>query len=98
MHFLKRFVDKMVHRENDPINQARIGMLVYLIFAYILFAAILTVGYIYYDHQLQLIRVVVILFLCFSLLSILYFFNVWKIIDRKSTRLNSSHVKISYAV
>lgn len=81
MHFLKRFVDKMMHRESDPINQARIGMLVYLIFAYILFAAILTVGYIYYDHQLQLIRVVFILFLCSSLLSILYFFNAWKAIS-----------------
>lgn len=81
IRFVKDFISKIKSRESDPINEARVLMLFYLLLAHCIFALFLMGAYAY-THQIpQLIRASLILFFSGSLLIVLYWFNLWKILS-----------------
>lgn len=81
MRFTNQFIATIKAREDDTINQARVLMLFYLLLAYCGFGLLLTFAYAYTNQIPQLVRASVITVLAVSLLSVLYFFNSWRIIS-----------------
>ena len=81
MRFFKDFIPKIKARESDPINRARVLMIFYLLLAHCFLGFVLIAAYIY-THQIpQLIRACFISFFSISLLTLLYFFNSWRILS-----------------
>ena len=78
MRRLKDFIRQITSRELDPINQARVRMLIYLLLAYFFFGLLLMAAYAYTQQIPQLIRASIISLLAASLFTILYFFGSWK--------------------
>ncbi|MNK22080.1 Sensory/regulatory protein RpfC [compost metagenome] len=81
MHPLQDFITRITTKEVDPINKARIQMLVYLLVAYFLFGLCLVAAYAYTDQVPQMIRASVISFFSALLFVILYYFNSWRVIS-----------------
>lgn len=81
MRPLQTFITKITAKEVDPINKARIQMLVYLLIGYFLFGLSLVAAYIYTDQVPQLIRATVISTLSAILFIVLYYFNSWRVIS-----------------
>jgi len=72
------FLESLLKKETDPINQARIKMLVYIILAHMLFAATLITAYAVQGQFFQLIRISAVMVLCTLCLAILRYANVWR--------------------
>ncbi len=81
IRFIKDFIIKIKSRENDPINQARALMLFYLLLAHCIFGLFLMIAYAYTNQIPQLIRASLILIFSSSLISVLYFFNSWRVLS-----------------
>lgn len=78
MRPLKDFIRQITARETDPINKARVRMLIYLLLAYFFFGLLLMAAYAYTEQIPQLIRASVISIFSASLFVILYFFGKWR--------------------
>jgi len=78
MRPLQDFIKQITSREVDPINQARVRMLIYLLLAYFFFGLLLMAAYAYTQQIPQLIRASVISIFAASLFTILYFFGTWQ--------------------
>ncbi|MDQ8006746.1 MAG: ATP-binding protein [Pedobacter sp.] len=81
MRLIEQFIAAIKAREDDTINQARVLMLFYLLLAYCGFGLLLVFAYVYTGQIPQLIRASIITVFAVSLLSVLYFFNYWRIIS-----------------
>lgn len=75
------FVNKILDKETDHINQARIKMLVYILGAYMLFTGILIIAYLMDQQLAHLIRVIVIFLCAILFVVILRRTNSWRIIS-----------------
>src|SRR5690554_3666075 len=81
LQYIDTSIARLTSRETNPINQARIRMLVYILFFYMLFAAVLTVAYLADGRSLYLIRAGVIFMSCFLLFGVLWYTNAWKLVS-----------------
>lgn len=72
---------KSLRKEQDPINQARIKMLTYILVLYLLFTGIMIFAYAIGGEQFQLIRVIVVFIVVVLLIGIAYFTYAWKIVS-----------------
>lgn len=75
---IEGFIGKMVSRETDPINQARVRMLFYLLVAYAVFGLTLMFAYFYNYQFLKLIRASTIFFFSSLFIVFMYYANVWR--------------------
>ncbi|MCD0487397.1 response regulator [Pedobacter sp. MC2016-14] len=75
------FITALLKRETDPINQARIRVLAYIILGYIFYSGILIVAYILEKEMLQLIRAIFTFVSCFVFLNIIKNFGSWKVVS-----------------
>lgn len=73
--------NRLLVREKNPINQARIKMLAYILVLYAVFTAILIVAYILGGETLHLIRVSIIFAASPLLIAIAYYTYAWKIVS-----------------
>lgn len=73
--------NRLLVREKNPINQARIKMLAYILALYAVFTAILIVAYILGGETLHLIRVSIIFAASPLLIAIAYYTHAWKIVS-----------------
>lgn len=73
------FVSKLVQRETDSINQARVRMLTYILILYLPYTAILIAAYYFGGETQHLIRVSTVFITCALLLSVIYYTQAWKI-------------------
>lgn len=80
MSLTQNYITRIVARETDPINQARILMLFYLIIAYTFFSLCLIFAYAYNHQDLQLTRASIIFCFAVMLLAAMYFANIWKLV------------------
>lgn len=76
--WLDSYINKMVSRETDPINQARVRMLFYILVAYTVFGLSLMVAYICTQQDLKLVRASGIFLFSSVFLIAIYFANVWR--------------------
>lgn len=68
----------MTERETDPINQARVRMLFYILVAYAIFGLTLIFAYSYNFQLLKLIRASTIFFFASLFIAFIYYANVWR--------------------
>ena len=80
-NWVRTFVTTMVERETDPINQARVRMLFYVMISYLGFALSLIVAYAYTNQHLQLTRACAILFFAVLLIGVMYRANAWRLVS-----------------
>lgn len=73
--------NNLIAKEKDPINQARIKMLAYILVLYLLFSGILIIAYTFGGETLHLIRVSLVFTFTSSLIAIAYFTHAWKIVS-----------------
>ncbi|KEQ30323.1 hypothetical protein N180_10245 [Pedobacter antarcticus 4BY] len=73
--------NRLLVREKNPINQARIKMLAYILVLYTIFTATLIVAYILGGETLHLIRVSIIFAASPLLIAIAYYTYAWKIVS-----------------
>jgi len=73
--------NKLIAKERDPINKARIKMLAYILVLYLLFTGILIIAYTVDGEKLHLIRVSIVFVATFSLIGIAHFTYAWKIVS-----------------
>lgn len=73
--------NKLVVKEKDPINQARIKMLAYILVLYLLFTFILIFVYLAGGETLHLIRVSIVFTSTTLLIGGAYFTHAWKIVS-----------------
>lgn len=73
------FVSKLVQRETDSINQARVKMLAYILILYLPYTAILIFAYYFGGETQHLIRVSTVFITCALLLSVIYYTQAWKL-------------------
>lgn len=73
--------NRLLVREKNPINQARIKMLAYILVLYAIFTAILIVAYILGKETLHLIRVSIIFAASPLLIAIAYYSYAWRIVS-----------------
>jgi len=82
---LVRYIDNMIvrlaSRETNPINQARIRILVYFIFSYMLFAAILMVAYFIDWNLLHLLRVSFVFVSAWVLFAVVRYTKGWNLVS-----------------
>lgn len=82
---LIRYIDNMIvnvaSRETNPIDQARVRILIYIIFSYMLFTGILMVAYFIDWNFLHLIRVSLIFASAFALFAFIRYTKGWKLIS-----------------
>jgi signal transduction histidine kinase/ActR/RegA family two-component response regulator len=76
---IENFIAKLAKTEPDPINKARVKMLLYIITIYLPYAALLIVTYYIGGETLHLIRVSLVFSACLLLLFIIYYFQAWKL-------------------
>lgn len=76
---IENFVIQLAKPETDPINQARVKMLLYILILYLPFTAILIIAYILGGQTLHLIRVSTVFIFCLILLGLIYFARAWKL-------------------
>jgi len=81
MPLVRDFIARITARESDPINQARVQMLFYLLVAYFFFGLSLTAAYAYTGQVPQLIRASIISVLAVIFLYLLYNFNIWRLLS-----------------
>lgn len=73
--------NKLVIKEKDPINQARIKMLAYILVLYLLFTGILIVAYTIGGESLHLLRVSIVFTATIALIAVAYFTHAWKTVS-----------------
>ncbi|RYG03195.1 MAG: hypothetical protein EOO07_32155, partial [Chitinophagaceae bacterium] len=71
-------IRQITARETDPINKARVRMLIYLLLAYFFFGLLLMAAYAYTEQIPQLVRASFISLFSASLFVVLYFFGKWR--------------------
>jgi len=79
-NWVRTFVKTITERETDPINQARVRMLFYLLIAYAIFGLTLIFAYSYSYQLLKLIRASAIFFFSSLFLVFIYYANVWRLV------------------
>jgi len=72
------FVSKLVQRETDSINQARVKMLTYILILYLPYTAILIAAYYFGGETQHLVRVSAVFITCALLLTAIYYTQAWK--------------------
>src|SRR5690606_30612756 len=82
---LIRCIDNMIvrlaSRETNPINQARVRMLVYIIFYYLFYTGVLTIAYLIDWDLLRLLRVFIIFVSVSGVFAIVRYTNGWKLVS-----------------
>ncbi|WP_316814752.1 response regulator [Pedobacter nyackensis] len=73
--------NKLLAKERDPINQARIKMLAYILVLYLLFTGVLIFAYIAGGEMLHLYRVSIVFIATLLLIGTAYFTHAWKIVS-----------------
>ncbi|MFA4869009.1 MAG: response regulator [Pedobacter sp.] len=73
--------NKLVIKEKDPINQARIKMLAYILVLYLLFTGILIIAYSLGGESLHLIRVCIVFTATVALIALAYYTHAWKTVS-----------------
>lgn len=76
--YIDTFVTKLANRETDPINQARVKMLVYLIFSYIFFSATSILAYTLEGPLMQLLRAYLTFALSITFIIVIKYTNSWR--------------------
>nr|WP_068889427.1 response regulator [Pedobacter panaciterrae] len=79
LHPINAFVTKLVNRETDPINQARVKMLTYILILYLPYTAILIFAYSLGGEIQHLMRVSTVFAACVLLISLIYYTRAWKL-------------------
>ena len=69
---------KLIDRESDPLNKARIRMLGYILFFYSVFTSILIVPYFLTNLYFHLVRVIIIFVASFALIFFARYTNRWR--------------------
>lgn len=80
-NWVRTFVKTITERETDPINQARVRMLFYLLVAYAIFGLTLIFAYSYSYQLLKLIRASAIFFFSSLFIVFIYYANVWRAVS-----------------
>lgn len=78
---LQNLIKAIAHKELDPINKARVLMLVYFLIAHFFLGLLLMAAYVYTQQIPQLVRASLISLFSASLFFVLYRFNSWRVIS-----------------
>lgn len=78
---ISHIFDHIVTKEKDPIDRARIRMLAYILFSYLLFTGILTIIYLISGETLHLIRVATVFVIAVIMIAVTYYKQAWKIVS-----------------
>src|SRR5690554_2064732 len=74
-------INVMASREPNPINQARVRMLVYIIFSYLFYTGVLVVAYVIDWNLLRLLRVLIIFVSVFLLFGVVRYTKAWRLVS-----------------
>lgn len=81
VRYIDNIIVRLASRETNPINQARVRILVYIIISYLLFTGTLMVAYFIDWNFLHLLRVSIIFVSALTLLAIVRYTKGWKLIS-----------------
>lgn len=76
---IKTFVNGIASSEQDPIDQARVKLLLYILILYLPYTAILIFAYSLGGETMHLIRVSTVFITCLVLIGATYYYKAWKI-------------------
>ncbi|QNK61043.1 response regulator [Pedobacter sp. PAMC26386] len=79
--YIESIFNTLVVEEKNPINQARIKILGYILILYILFTGVLIVAYSLGSETLHLLRVSIVFVSTLLLIAIAYYTHAWKIVS-----------------
>lgn len=78
---IENIFDHLLQQEKNPINQARIKMLAYILVLYSVFTGILTFIYFLNGESTHLVRVGIVFFISPILIGVVYYTYSWKIVS-----------------
>src|SRR5690606_21409238 len=81
IQYINNIIVKVATRETNPINQARVRMLVYIIFSYLFYTGVLTVAYLIDWDLFRLLRVAIIFVSVLGLFVVVRYTNGWKLVS-----------------
>src|SRR5690606_27763778 len=82
--YINKSIVRLASKEANPINQARVRMLIYTLFFYMLFAGVLIVYYLIATGTLYLLSMSIIFASCVFLFASVWYTLAWKLVSHIS--------------